>query len=290
MVTSSAGLSPGLVNRCLRRNVPVIYLSHSGQYLGRLLGEQTDRTELWEKQLERSSRPDFCVEIARELVSAKIGNLREVVRRHKDKARELSIAWDELGPMAELAGGVRGLDTLRGLEGRASAVYFGAFAQMIDSGFEFRGRNRRPPLDPVNVLLSLGYTILRANVHSLIEKEGLWPYIGFLHARRRGHPALVSDLMEPFRFLVDQTVIRVINRRQIKPGHFQRSLKAQLPCVVEPHAKRRFLSEFETKLNERVEFGSRALDWRRIMARHCTHLKDRVMDNAAHFQAFRLRA
>ncbi|HOP06582.1 MAG TPA: CRISPR-associated endonuclease Cas1 [candidate division Zixibacteria bacterium] len=289
MVTSSAGLSPGLVNHCLSRGVPVIYMSYSGDYLGRLASEQVDPTDVWEKQLSRSLEPEFCVEVARELIAAKIGNLREVLRRHKSKNPALQGAWEDLGRIAELAAGVRSIDTLRGLEGRASAVYFGVFANMIDSTFDFPGRNRRPPRDPVNVLLSLGYTVLRGNVHSLVEKAGLSPYIGFLHMRRKGHPALVSDMMEPFRFLVDQTVIRLINRRQVRPNQFKRSLKSSLPCLMEPAARRNYLSELETKLGERVDTGANLLDWRRVMDGYCESLKEHINGGNSAFQAFRLR-
>jgi CRISPR-associated protein Cas1 len=113
------------------------------------------------------------------------------------------------------------VEQVRGIEGGFASVYFRYFPGMLINAMGFKKRTRRPPKDPVNAMLSFGYTLLFLNIFSLLEAKGLDPYLGFLHDIRYSHPALASDLIEPFRFMVDKTVIDLINQEQIRPSHFE---------------------------------------------------------------------
>ena len=143
------------------------------------------------------------------------------------------------------------LGTLQGLEGTGAAIYFAAFPKLLRQTMGFEGRRRRPPTDPVNALLSFGYTLLLNNVLAAIGLVGLDPYAGYLHSSQYGKPALALDLMEEFRpIIVDSVVQSVINNRVIEPGDFEAELGAYR--LADP-ARRRFIQKFEERLAQEVQ-------------------------------------
>ena len=187
------------------------------------------------EQYRRTDDPDGCAAIVRSLVIGKALNQRAVIRRalrdHGERmdapaAGTLEVAERRLTDIARRAERPQSADALRGLEGEAANVYFGVFdALILAEGDEFRftGRSRRPPLDPVNALLSFVYALLVHDVRSALETTGLDPAVGFLHRDRPGRPSLALDLMEEFRpFFADRLVLSLINRRQVSGKGFRR--------------------------------------------------------------------
>ena len=227
------GVSPPLLGYCCESGITVTWLSDHGRFLARAEGPVAGNVLLRREQYRRSDDPAACALLVRSFVLAKILNQRAVLRRalrdHGDgmaTAASEAVAATErrLTDVARRAQQDLGTDGLRGLEGEAAAAYFAVLDHLIrvdDPALRFRGRSRRPPLDPVNALLSLLYTLLTHDCRSALETCGLDPAVGFLHRDRPGRPSLALDLVEEFRPVVaDRLALSLLNRRQLGAGAF----------------------------------------------------------------------
>lgn len=210
-----------------------------------------------------------CLALARGFVAAKIRNCRTLLRRNWRGEEPPERLLAELANWARRAEHAAGMAELLGIEGNAAALWFGAFPQLlreeeIARGFVFEKRNRRPPSDPVNALLSFAYAMLVREFAVTLARVGFDPYRGFYHRPRYGRPALALDLMEPFRPLVaDSAVLAAINNGEVGPGHFVRSAGA---AALTPEGRRRFIACFERRLAQEIThplFGYR-VDYRRL--------------------------
>jgi CRISPR-associated protein Cas1 len=211
--------------------VPVCYFSMGGWFYGITLGLNTKNVFLRRNQFRLAEQDYFARTIARRLVAGKIRNQRTLLQRnHVEPKRETLAGMKEMAERAERAGS---LEELLGLEGNAARLYFGEFAGMMkpdeEAGtsplpFEMDGRNRRPPRDPVNAMLSLGYSLLAKDLTVACYAVGFDPYVGFYHQPRFGRPALALDLMEPFRALiVDSAVLTAVNTGMVTARDFVRA-------------------------------------------------------------------
>ncbi|MGW9676149.1 type I-C CRISPR-associated endonuclease Cas1c [Streptomyces koyangensis] len=223
-------LSTELITRCAQDRRPVTWMTRGGRYLARLDGAIHGNVLLRHAQHQSHADAEARLGIARNIVAGKIRNSRWVLlRAARDSAPTAKARLREAA--ATLAEGIaatstaESLDTLMGVEGNAARTYFAALAFAIrpaDGIPAFAHRNRRPPTDPVNALLSYTYGLLRGLVHGAAEQVGLDPYIGFLHGIRPAKPALALDLMEEFRpALTDRFALTLLNRRQLRPTHFE---------------------------------------------------------------------
>jgi CRISPR-associated protein Cas1 len=232
----AVSMSPFLMYHCAENNVAVSFLSEYGKFLARIQGPVAGNVLLRREQYRRADDPLAAAEITRNFLIGKLANSRTVLRRairdHGDKksvppCNGLEKAEARLTQYLQRLQTPRPVDELRGIEGEAAASYFAAFPQLItvsEEAFIFNGRNRRPPTDPVNALLSFVYTLLVHDCRSALEGVGLDPCVGFLHTDRPGRPSLALDLMEEFRsVLADRLVLSLINRRQIQPKDFNDS-------------------------------------------------------------------
>jgi CRISPR-associated protein Cas1 len=222
-------ISPPLIAACAGRGITVTLLDRNGRFQARVEGPMTGNVLLRREQYRMSEKP---TEIVRSVVAAKIANQRAVLLRALRDGDEDAAAHPEIEAAArrlEIAlGATRAAgdaDALRGLEGEAAAAYFRVFGRLVrspDAEIAFRGRSRRPPLDPVNALLSFVYTLLTHDCRSAAESVGLDPAVGFLHRERPGRPSLALDLMEELRApLADRLCLSLINRRQIRSRDFR---------------------------------------------------------------------
>jgi CRISPR-associated protein Cas1 len=211
--------------------VPVCYFSMGGWFYGITLGLNTKNVFLRRNQFRLAEQEYFARTIARRLVAGKIRNQRTLLQRnHVEPKRETLVGMKAMADRAEGAGS---LEELLGLEGNAARLYFGEFAGMMkpdeEAGtsplpFEMDGRNRRPPRDPVNAMLSLGYSLLAKDLTVACYAVGFDPYVGFYHQPRFGRPALALDLMEPFRALiVDSAVLTAVNTGMVTARDFVRA-------------------------------------------------------------------
>jgi CRISPR-associated protein Cas1 len=226
-------VSPALIQACARSGISIVLLDRAGRFQARIEGPISGNVLLRREQYRVSEAPD---EIVRSLVSGKIANQRSVLQRalrdHGDeiaaeRREAIGDAVARLGMILQRAGlSDDSAELLRGAEGEAGRIYFGVFNDLIrapDAGIAFNGRSRRPPLDPVNALLSFLYTLLTHDCRSAAESVGLDPAVGFLHRDRPGRPSLALDLMEELRpVLADRLALALFNRRQIGIGDFVR--------------------------------------------------------------------
>jgi CRISPR-associated protein Cas1 len=222
--------SPYLMGFCAERDVAVSFLSEHGRFLARVQGPVSGNVLLRREQYRRADSMAASARIANAVLVGKLSNTRTVLQRmvrdHEEKvdADAIKAAADHVTALLKNIDADVSLDSLRGMEGDAARVYFGVFDHLIvnkNNGFFFNGRNRRPPLDPVNCLLSFVYTLLLHDVRSALESVGLDSAVGYLHRDRPGRPGLALDMMEEFRpAIADRLVLSLINRGQTKQKDF----------------------------------------------------------------------
>lgn len=225
--------SPFLMGFCAENNVGVSFLTEYGRFLARVQGPVSGNVLLRREQYRRADDPAFSADMARSVLTGKIANSRTVLQRalrdHGDKvdAQKLEKASAHLYQHLEMLQKDMDLDASRGYEGDAAHVYFSVFNELIvaqKEAFTFQERNRRPPLDNVNCLLSFIYTLMMHDVRSALEAVGLDPAVGFLHRDRPGRPGLALDMMEEFRpFIADRLALSLINLRKVQVKGFRKS-------------------------------------------------------------------
>ncbi len=227
------GCSPFLMGFCAERDVSISYLTENGRFLARVQGPVSGNVLLRREQYRRADDPGISADMARAVLTGKLANSRTVLQRalrdHPEKINgdEISSASFKLKSSLRSLQSDHSLDILRGIEGEAAHTYFNVFDHLITSqkeDFTFRDRNRRPPLDEVNCLLSFIYTLLVHDVRSALEAVGLDPQVGFLHKDRPGRPSLALDMMEEFRpFLADRLTLSLINLCQVRKEGFTKT-------------------------------------------------------------------
>lgn len=256
----AVSMSPFLMHHCAESNVAVSFLSEYGKFLARIQGPISGNVLLRREQYRVADRPEDAAQVARNMLIGKLANSRTVLRRalrdYADKidGEALGRAETRLTQYLKRLDAPYPIDELRGIEGEAAASYFAAFPQLItcnDPAFTFTGRNRRPPTDPVNALLSFVYTLLVHDCRSALEGVGLDPCVGYLHTDRPGRPSLALDLMEEFRaFLADRLVLSLINRRQIQPKDFNDSAGGAVAMTDD--ARKTLLSTWQKRKQEEI--------------------------------------
>jgi len=226
-------VSPWLMSKCAESGVAISFLSEQGKFLARVLGFTPGNVLLRREQYRRADDGPASAAIARNMVAAKIANARTVLLRSArdypdgEGRAEVETAAGRLAYSLQQVPHAGDLDLVRGIEGESANNYFGVFDHLITAqreGFAFTGRNRRPPLDAVNALLSFLYAMLGHDARAACESAGLDSQVGFLHRDRPGRPGLALDLMEEFRpFLADRLVLTLINRQQVRADGFRRT-------------------------------------------------------------------
>jgi CRISPR-associated protein Cas1 len=237
----------------LENEVPVAYFSQGGWFYGMTMGMNTKNVFLRRAQFRLVEEPWFAVKVARSLVAAKIRNQRVLLQRnHVEPRADWLAAMKRAADDAETA---RDMETLLGIEGNAARVYFGAFAGMIKAEdeigtFDFERRNRRPPRDPVNALLSLAYSVLAKDFTIACYAVGFDPLIGFYHQPRFGRASLALDLMEPFRPLVaDSVVLTAVNNGMVAGRDFTRAGKS---VALTAEGRKGFFQAYELRMDTLV--------------------------------------
>ena len=221
------GASPGLMKLCADNGVSLTFLSPNGRFIGRFQGPVTGNVLLRTRQYRLASDSNYSLSLARILICAKISNYRQILLRHlRDYGSDTSLeeAERKLKRCKGLALKSASSEELRGHEGDAASTYFSVFSRLLrttDPAFRFNGRNRRPPRDAVNCMLSYIYTLIASDCTAALESVGLDPYVGMFHTLRPGRPSLALDIMEEMRaYLGDRLVISLINRRQVSGRDF----------------------------------------------------------------------
>ncbi|MFC6314360.1 type I-C CRISPR-associated endonuclease Cas1c [Lapidilactobacillus achengensis] len=254
------GVSPGLMRFCVEHRISLVFVSPTGRETCHLVGENNGNVLLRKKQYALSESADDCLEIARNFIIGKIYNQRWVIERvTRDHAERIDQATfkqisSELQLAIDKCLAATDIDSLRGIEGQTANRYDLLFDQFIlqqKSDFRFYGRSKRPPLDRVNALLSLTYTMLAHECTAALESVGLDAYVGFMHTDRPGRASLALDLMEELRApLADRFVLRLINQKMMRPNDFM--VKQDGAVLLTDDARRQFFTFWQNRKNETI--------------------------------------
>ena len=252
------GASPGVMKLCEENNVSLSFLSPQGRFICRIQGPTKGNVLLRKKQYAMSEDVDFSLHMAKLFVVGKIFNTRGVLQRYvRDNGRddEVEGVIRQLEWHKKCVMNVEDMDTLRGEEGLAANSYFGVFNHLIlhqKEDFPFNGRNRRPPKDEVNAMLSFVYTLIANDVAAALESVGLDPYVGFMHTIRPGRTSLALDMMEEFRaYLGDRLVLSLINRKQVSKSDFVR--QGDDSFVMSDDCRKTILTMWQQRKKESIE-------------------------------------
>jgi CRISP-associated protein Cas1 len=255
MVFGNIQLSTPVIQHCLQSGIPVLFLSQSGKYHGHLWSELASNLDNQLVQVGKREDGYFQFQVCKAIMYGKLMNSKQLLLRlnRKRKSTEVVRAIDGISKDIDDLEIVNNVDSLRGYEGISAARYFPAFGKLVTHPqFVFSTRNRQPPTDPINSLLSFGYTLLFNNVLSFIIAEGLSPYLGNFHYGERQKHYLAFDLMEEFRSLiVDSLVLNIVNHSLFKVEDFEVDAVTRGVYLSES-ARRVFLRQFETRINEEV--------------------------------------
>ncbi|MBX3712842.1 MAG: type I-C CRISPR-associated endonuclease Cas1 [Lysobacter sp.] len=280
------GVSPQLLGFCMAQGITVTYLTPNGRFLARVEGPVTGNVLLRRAQYRCSDDPVACAAIVRNLLAGKLHNQRAVLARGwRDRGERLPDApafrhaLKRLKRIPQRLLQTPEVDILRGLEGEAAQAYFAVFDQLIavdEPNLRFAGRNRRPPRDAFNALLSFLYTLLTHDCRSALETVGLDPAVGFLHRDRPGRPSLALDLSEEFRPLLgERLALSLINRKQLGPRDF-RTLDSGAVTLTDDARKTVLVAYQERKreelghpfIGEKVQIGLLPYLQAQLLARH----------------------
>jgi CRISPR-associated protein Cas1 len=274
VVSGDVTLTTPALHTLLERGIEVCYLSMYGQFRGRLSPPVAKNVFLRREQYLAHHDPQRALVVAQACVRGKLENMRTMLMRGNRGLQDSEIdeAVAAMRVMTQQITNAKTVGSLLGVEGNGSASYFKVFGKLLRGPLTFTHRRRRPPTDPVNAMLSLGYTLLQHQVSSAIQTVGLDPYAGFLHQPRHGRPALALDLMEEFRpILVDSVVLNVVNHRILTANDFEEELGV---VHMKNDARKTFYGKFEERLQEELQhphFGYRT-DYRR-----CIELQTRLL-------------
>lgn len=245
-------ISTQTVHLLCEASIPVVYLSTGHWFNGITFGQGLRNAYDRAAQFKTAGDAGQCLAFAQQLVMDKGANQRALLRRNGQVDKRV---LDDMQRLIERATSAGSLEKLLGVEGSIASTYFEHFASMIkprdfDATWDFTNRNRRPPRDPVNTLLSFGYAMLAKECTVALLSEGLDPWWGFYHQPRHGRPALALDLMEPFRpVVVDSAVISAINTGMVQNRHFTRSASG---CMLQPAGRKNFIRSYESRLDQLV--------------------------------------
>jgi len=233
----------------LGAGIGLTLISATGKLLGRLVPGEGYNIGLRHLQYQRASDPAFCLAVSRAYVRGKLSNYRTLARRMARGHTQVNAALAErITACLKQLDGVADLPTLRGVEGEGSRAYFAVLRQALEPDVGFQKRERRPPPDPTNALLSLGYTFLMENLMTACEVVGLDPYDGFFHADQYGRPALALDLMEEFRgVVVDSVVLNVLNHHILETSDFEPWARGGVR--LKPSGLRKFCRQYSARLS-----------------------------------------
>jgi CRISPR-associated protein Cas1 len=260
----------------MERQIEICYLTQHGQYIGRLQPKFSKNSLLRREQYRAAFDPARCLQLARGFVLGKLLNMRTWLMRmnRKQEHPEIEQAINRIKLACDAAEHAKTLDQLRGHEGEGSAAYFAVFHHLLKyPDFTFEKRVKRPPTDPVNSLLSFGYTLLANELFAAVNVVGFDPYIGYLHAEKYGRASLPLDLIEEFRpVIVDSVVVSAINKEDLTRKDFQEEMGNVLRLT--PDGRKKFLKLYEER--KRTEFKHPILQ-QKMTYQHCFEQQARFL-------------
>ncbi len=292
VIFGNVGLTTPAIGTLLLEGKDVVFLSEDGRFKGRLVGELTPHVPLRRAQYRRMDEPDFGLRLAQGIVAAKLAHQRTLLQRHNRELGDAEIisAIERLGEAVKTVDRRTTIASLNGHEGAATAAYFSGLRRLFGPEWKFEKRARRPPPDPVNVLLSLGYTLLSNTARGAVQAAGLDPYAGFLHEYAYNRPSLALDLLEEFRPVVDGVVLWACRGGQVTPDDFTPG-PVDRPVVLSDQGLRRFLKAYEQRMEQPYTHPIRQLQMplRQCMLEQARQIAGRVLSGQAGYQGMGFR-
>lgn len=255
ILCGSIGISAQAVHLLCDAGIPIVHMTMGHWFHGVTLGITLRNAYDRAAQYAAAGQPDICLSFAKALVKDKVANQRTMLRRNAGSSQATEQALTDLEELLPRVDHADSLGSLLGIEGSCAAVYFGRFASMLkprdfDACWDFTKRNRRPPRDPVNAMLSFAYSMLAKECTVALLGEGLDPWWGFYHQPRHGRPALALDLMEPLRpTIADSAVITAVNTGMLGISDFETSAAG---CMLSASGRKAMLRAFEARLDQLV--------------------------------------
>lgn len=304
MLVGYVSLTGGVLDFLINRRVETVFITATGRFRARLGGDVHRHVQLRRAQyltLSGAGGPT----VAAGIVSGKLENMARFLisrgRRYDDEA--LRIASARIRAIRHICDeGTSDLDRLRGLEGAGTRIYYGAFGGLIKNpDFRFTGRNKRPPLDPVNAMLSFVYTLLTNEVLSAVKAVGLDPYLGALHEISYGRPSLACDLVEEYRCLLgDRMVLGLVNRKMLSPGDFiyrknppdtfvdERDMKEKRPVEMKPPIMRTFIASYEEMMAREIYYppDDCRTAYRQLIHRQAARFAEHLLEEGKPYKPF----
>jgi len=278
---------PALVE-LMQRGIPVLHFSHGGWFQGLSAGHTHKNVQLRMRQFAWAEDRKKSLSVARALVYGKIRNCRTQIRRNDANAKSPENARDRLERLSKDARNASGIEKLLGIEGAAAEVYFGRLGHMLksDQGFSFQNRNRRPPKDPVNAVLSYLYAVLAKDMFVSLLAVGFDPYLGFYHQPRYGRPALALDMMEEFRpVIADATALTLFNKGELSDKDF---IETGIGVSLTSRGKKKVIAGYERRMETEVThplFGY-SVSYRRVLEVQARLLSRTISGEIKEYPAF----
>ncbi|RLC71522.1 MAG: CRISPR-associated endonuclease Cas1 [Chloroflexi bacterium] len=270
VVMGNVQLTTPAVALLLQKDVDVVFLSSYGKFRGRLMTTGSKFAELRHRQLQMMSEEARCLSLARAIVTGKLRNQQTVLRGLGVRGSPVKAIERAIGQVQQAGN----LDSLRGFEGSAGAQYFAALRTLIPARWGFTKRIYHPPTDPVNALLSFGYTLLLKDTHAAVQLVGLDPFLGVFHALEYGRPSLVLDAMEEFRPLVDEMVLEMVLGGGVRLNDFQPPRRKDKAVLLHDEPRKGFLQAYESQISRRVRYPPTG---ERTTYRRCVELQVRQL-------------
>lgn len=246
------------LEECLKKGINIIFYSTNGSYYGRLISTSHVNVKRQRLQADLGKNDVFKLAFSKRVIDAKIKNQIVIIRRYaRNKEINIERSIDEMQYMLrKIKNQCSTIDQLMGYEGAAAKIYFKVIGKLINPDFSFSGRNRRPPLDPFNSMISLGYSIMLNEIYGKLEGKGLNPYFGIMHRDREKHPTLASDLMEEWRaVLIDSTVLSMLNGHELNKEDFYTDLEGPGVFLAKEGFKV-YIKKLETKFRTESKYLS----------------------------------
>lgn len=291
-VVGNVQLTTQAVAMLLQSDVDVVFFSQHFKFRGRLVSTGSKFARLRHAQLTTMSDETKALAIARQVVLGKLTNQRVVLQRQlgargRDKAGQaLAEGVSGIAAMREGAAQTESLDSLRGYEGKAGAYYFAGLKALLHPGWGFEGRAYYPPPDPINAVLSLGYSLLLKDMVAAVQLVGLDPYLGFFHTIEYARPSLALDVMEEFRpILVDTLILDLVNRGRLTPADFVKTGRKERPVEMSNGGVSLLLQAYEERLQDQVRHPASGdqVSYRRCLELQVRQVARIVLDKAGDY-------
>ena len=288
-------LSGPVLDFLIKNKIDTVFLTPGGRFRARLLLDESGHVALRQQQYLQLADHNFKLDLARRIVRGKLENqarmlLRRGTQYNLDQLRTVGI---QIKALQKKLADVEDTDQVRGIEGYGARLYYSVFGLLLrEKGFVFTGRNRRPPRDPVNALLSFVYTLFTNEILNGIKRAGLDPYLGALHEIAHGRPSLACDLVEEWRVFGERLVLTLINRKVVKPGDFiynpTAGKSSDLPVQMKPAVSRALIGAYYRQLDQSMLYPhsgeQTVLRW--IMHSQCRRLVESLRQDGVPYQPF----